>query len=164
MANFDDGVILGFNEEQPVGAEPPPVMPIRQHPPRNGGRNGGGNDERSMLEILAPHRPQNRSAIVPPRIEAHSFELKTSIIQLVQSSGQFGGEMHENPNEHLDKFLMCANTTRINRVPQDTIRLQLFPFSLTGQALEWFHSLEPDSINSWEGLERAFPIILFSAV
>jgi hypothetical protein len=61
------------------------------------------------------------------------FELKTSLINMVQSS-PFCGLPHEDANAHLQRFLNLCATIVIRDVEQDTIRLRLFPFSLIGKA------------------------------
>src|ERR1043165_4246128 len=63
-------------------------------------------DNVAMTDLLAPHRPRNRAGVVLPAIQANNFELKSSMIQMVQGYGQFSGGIQENPSEHLDRFLM----------------------------------------------------------
>ncbi|XP_065861613.1 uncharacterized protein [Euphorbia lathyris] len=82
--------------------------------------------------------------------------IKKGIIHLIQQAGLFGREVQESPNDHLDRFMICADTARTNGVPQDVVRLKLFLFSLTGQALEWLRSLEPRSITTWARLKKEF--------
>jgi hypothetical protein len=36
------------------------------------------------------------------------------------------------------------------------VRVRLFPFSLLGKALRWFHTLLAESKHDWEALLRAF--------
>ena len=90
-----------------------------------------------------------------------SFELRPSLINLVQQN-QFGGSPIEDANVHLRTFLDIADTVRINGVPQDTVRLRLFSFSLRDKARDWLQSLPLGSIQTWEQLatkflERYFP-------
>ncbi|XP_047965001.1 uncharacterized protein LOC125209447 [Salvia hispanica] len=99
---------------------------------------------------------------IDPRVNANNFELKTALIQFVEQR-VFSGRPTEDPNMHLAKFLEIANTTKLNGVPEDTIKLRLFPFSLTGYARDWFDNLEPGSVISWDDLakkflERFFPL------
>lgn len=115
-----------------------------------------------MANLMTPHRPRNRARVILPPIQANNFELKTSMIQLIQGYGQFTGGVQENPSEHLDRFLMVADTVKINGVPQDVIRLKLFPFSLNGGASEWYKSLRPGSVTSWNEMEDNFLRYYFS--
>ena len=64
-----------------------------------------------------------------PAIEANNFELKPTIITMVQQH-QLTGHPNEDQNEHLGRFLRMANIVKMNGVNPDVIKLQLFPFSL----------------------------------
>ncbi|XP_047979067.1 uncharacterized protein LOC125220986 [Salvia hispanica] len=99
---------------------------------------------------------------IDPRVNANNFELKTALIQFVEQR-VFSGRPTEDPNMHLAKFLEIANTIKLNGVPEDTIKLRLFPFSLTGYARDWFDNLELGLVTSWDDLakkflERFFPL------
>ena len=62
------------------------------------------------------------STIKQPAIEANNFELKPSLITIVQQN-QFTGHPSEDPNEHLDIFFRMANTVKLNGVNSDVIKL-----------------------------------------
>ena len=95
------------------------------------------------------------SAIKPPAVNANDFELKPSLITMVQQN-QFTGHPTENPSEHLGQFLRIANSVILNGVKSEVIQLQLFPFSLRDMAITWFNSLPQESVNTWEELMRAY--------
>ncbi|XP_042021284.1 uncharacterized protein LOC121768798 isoform X1 [Salvia splendens] len=99
--------------------------------------------------VNIPHPPYDT------RVNANNFELKTGLIQFVEQR-VFSGRPTEDPNRHLSKFLEIANTTKLNGVPDDTIKLRLFPFSLSGYARDWFDNLEPGSVTSWDDLAQKF--------
>ena len=90
-----------------------------------------------------------------PAIDANDFELKPTLITMVQQN-QFTGHPTENPNEHLRRFLRIANSIKLNGVRQEVIQLQLFPFSLRDMAATWFNSLPYESVNTWEKLMGAY--------
>ena len=94
-------------------------------------------------------------AMKQPAINANDFELKPALITMVQQN-QFAGHSTENPNEHLGRFLMIANSIKLSGVKAEVIQLQLFPFSLRDMAITWFNSLPYESINTWEELMRAY--------
>ena len=54
-------------------------------------------------------------AVTQPAIDANNFELKPSLITMVQQN-QFTGHPTEDPNEHLGQFLRMANTVGLNGV------------------------------------------------
>ena len=95
------------------------------------------------------------SAIKPPAVNVNDFELKPSLITMIQQN-QFTGHPTENPSEHLGRFLRIANSVILNGVKPEVIQLQLFPFSLRDRAITWFNSLPQESVSTWEELMRAY--------
>nr|GFB06952.1 hypothetical protein [Tanacetum cinerariifolium] len=83
-------------------------------------------------------------AIVVPQINANNFELKQTLINLVQSN-QF--TRRQDPHNHLRFFNKVTSTFRHPDVPNTTIKLLLFPFSLEGEARIWLDK-EPPSRHS----------------
>jgi hypothetical protein len=81
------------------------------------------------------------------------FEIKTSTICMVQHS-PFTGK--EDPNLHLQAFIQLCQTFNMDGVTQDQMRARLFPFSLLGKALQWFHSQPAETVQNWNALMRAF--------
>ncbi|KAM2504280.1 hypothetical protein PS1_038218 [Malus domestica] len=63
---------------------------------------------------------------------------------------QFDGK--GNPKQHIAHFVETCNNAGTER---DYLAKQ-FVRSLKGNAFEWYTDLEPESINSWEQLEREF--------
>ncbi|MCH87321.1 hypothetical protein A2U01_0008188, partial [Trifolium medium] len=93
--------------------------------------------------------------IVNPAIQANNFELKPSLLQIVQQN-QFFGNPTEDPNLHLSVFVQFADTLKSNGVDPEAIRLRLFPFSLRDRARAWLQSLPSNSITTWNELKKAF--------
>jgi hypothetical protein len=75
------------------------------------------------------------------------FEIKTSMISMVQHS-PFTGK--EDPNLHLQALF------NMDGVTQNQMRARLFPFSLLGKALQWFHSQPTETVQNWNTLMKAF--------
>ena len=99
-------------------------------------------------------------------IEANNFELKPSLITMVQKH-QYTGHPSEYPNEHMGIFMRMANTVKLNGVRPEVIKLLLFPFLLRNVVATWFESLPYGSMNTWEELveaymSRFFPLALTS--
>nr|GEW21879.1 reverse transcriptase domain-containing protein [Tanacetum cinerariifolium] len=92
-------------------------------------------------------------AIVVPPINANNFELKQTLINLVQSN-QFTGR--QDPHNHLRFFNKVTSTFRHLEVPNTTIKLLLFPFSLEGEARTWLDKEPPHSILTWEDIVSKF--------
>jgi hypothetical protein len=81
------------------------------------------------------------------------FEIKTSKIRMVQHS-PFTGK--EDPNLHLQAFIQLCQTFNMDGVTQDQMRVRIFPFSLLGKALQWFHSQPAETVQNWNALMKAF--------
>ena len=77
-----------------------------------------------MEDFWRPVIQEEYSAVRQPAIEANNFELKPTLITLVQQH-QFTGHPTKDPNEHLGRFLRIANTIKLNGVRPEVIRLQL---------------------------------------
>nr|GEW49682.1 hypothetical protein [Tanacetum cinerariifolium] len=97
-------------------------------------------------------------AIVVPQINDNNFKLKQTLINLVQSN-QFTGR--QDPYNHLCFFNKVTSTFRHPEVPNTTIKLLLFLFSLEGEARIWLDKEPPRSILTWEDLVSKFINQLF---
>nr|GFA68647.1 hypothetical protein [Tanacetum cinerariifolium] len=86
-------------------------------------------DDRTMAQMLQAPIEGYENAIVVPPINANNFELKQTLINLVTS------------------------TFRHPEVPNTTVKLLLFPFSLEGEARTWLDKEPPRSILTWEDLD-----------
>nr|GFB05514.1 reverse transcriptase domain-containing protein [Tanacetum cinerariifolium]GFB06619.1 reverse transcriptase domain-containing protein [Tanacetum cinerariifolium]GFB37290.1 reverse transcriptase domain-containing protein [Tanacetum cinerariifolium] len=110
-------------------------------------------DNRTMAQMLQAPIEGYEDAIVVPPINANNFELKQTIINLVQSN-QFTGR--QDPHNHLRFFNKVTSTFRHPKVPNTTVKLLLFPFSLEGEARIWLDKEPPRSILTWEDLVSKF--------
>nr|GEY57162.1 reverse transcriptase domain-containing protein [Tanacetum cinerariifolium] len=106
-------------------------------------------DNRTMAQMLQAPIEGYEDAIVVPPINANNFKLKQTSINLVQSN-QFTGR--QNPHNYLRFFNKVTSTFRHPEVPNTTIKLLLFPFSLEGEARIWLDKEPPRSILTWEDL------------
>ena len=95
-----------------------------------------------------------------PAIEANNFELKPTLITMVQQN-QFTAHPTEDPNEQMGRFLRMANTVKLNGVRPVVIKLHLFPFSLRDIAAIWYESMPYGLVNAWEELVEAYLGIFF---
>ncbi|GJV88131.1 reverse transcriptase domain-containing protein [Tanacetum coccineum] len=112
-------------------------------------------DDRPMAEQLQAPTGGFESAIVVPHINAQNFELKSSLINLVQNR-IFRGGNDEEPHAHIRHFESITNNQRYPDVPNTTIKLLLFPFSLDGVAKTWLDKEPPNSILTWDDLVSKF--------
>ena len=112
-------------------------------------------ERRTLGDFAMPDISGSFGGIVAPTIANNNFEIKTSIIQMVQNN-QFGGLQGEDPYAHILTFLNVCATFKINGVTDDAIRLRLFPFLVKDKAQLWLASLPSESITTWDQLKQAF--------
>nr|GEW09624.1 reverse transcriptase domain-containing protein [Tanacetum cinerariifolium] len=86
-------------------------------------------DNRTIDELLQAPTEGYGEAIIIPEINVDHFEIKTNLLQIVQA----------NPD-----------------VPNDVIKLMMFPYSLEGAARVWYDKEPPNSILTWEDLVNKF--------
>ncbi|XP_047942991.1 uncharacterized protein LOC125189799 [Salvia hispanica] len=141
----------------------------------NGGNNGPPPPPPTNAELLRQleelRRQVNREPAVPVQnqyvyhgvanptvfnnIDANNFELKPGLIQIAENNA-FRVKSSDDPNKHITKFIQICNTTKMNGVTDDQIRLRLFPFSLEDAAKDWLESLTPGSIRTWDQMVHKF--------
>ncbi|KAL0458853.1 UNVERIFIED_CONTAM: hypothetical protein Slati_0512500 [Sesamum latifolium] len=107
-----------------------------------------------MMEHSFPTADGTISSIVKPSVEANNFEIKPSIIQIIRSSVQFSGLLHEDPNKYLINFFEICDTFRFNGVSNDVVRLWIFSFSLCDIAKDWLQSLPTERESLYDALKR----------
>ncbi|GKB28883.1 hypothetical protein Tco_0868284, partial [Tanacetum coccineum] len=86
-------------------------------------------EPRTMEELVRAPTEGYGEAIVIPEINADHFGIKMNLLQLVQH-----GFERENPHTHISNFKMITSTLRFRGVPNDVIKLMMFPYSLEGAA------------------------------
>lgn len=112
-----------------------------------------GDPPRTLRELFAPITTDTTSYIVLPATNATHFDLKPSVIQILPT---FHGLENEDPYAYVKEFLERCNTFKFQNFSEESVRLRLFPFSLSGRAKAWLHSNMPGSITSWEILLTKF--------
>nr|GEU93557.1 reverse transcriptase domain-containing protein [Tanacetum cinerariifolium] len=129
--------------------------------------------DRTMEELLQAPTEGYGEAIIIPEILAENFKIKTNLLQLVQTN-KFQGFERDNPHTHISNFKRMTSTFKYRDVPNDAIKLMLFPYSLEGAAKIWYEKEPPNSILTWDDLTfgeawerfkemlRAFPHHRFS--
>ncbi|GJZ09955.1 reverse transcriptase domain-containing protein [Tanacetum coccineum] len=136
---------INMNPNNNLG--PPPAGHITRNP---------APDLQTMEELCQPTMNDRGGPIAPVNIQATDFRLKNHMIQLVQNSCQFHGLPGDDANKHLNKFLTVTQSMKQNGVPDDALRLFLFPYSLTHHATAWFDHLPKNSIHTFEEMVTKF--------
>nr|GEX54739.1 reverse transcriptase domain-containing protein [Tanacetum cinerariifolium] len=133
---------LALLNNSEMAAEGPGVLPVL--------------DLRTMKELCHPSLYGRGGPIASIAIQAMNFGLNNDMIQQVQNSCQFHGLSGDDANKHLDKFLHVNQSIKVNGVTDGTLRLYLFPHSLTHHATAWFDRLPRNSINTFEQMAKMF--------
>nr|GEZ52054.1 reverse transcriptase domain-containing protein [Tanacetum cinerariifolium] len=110
-------------------------------------------DNRTMAEMLRAPTEGNAEAIVVPLIFAEQFELKHSLINMM-TTDQFFRLEKDNPHDHICWFNKITSTIKYRDVPNSSIKMILFPFSLTGAARRWLEKEPPRT--TWDDLVSKF--------
>lgn len=85
---------------------------------------------KALRDNVAPIFNENMSSILRPIMTANNFEIKLTLITMIQTSIYFRGHINDNPHAHINNLLEIYDTLKINGVVDNAIRLRLFPFPL----------------------------------
>ena len=99
-------------------------------------QNRNKPEQRALRDYFKPVVNENYSGIRRQLINANNFELKSTLINMVQQN-QYGRLSHEDSNVHLATFLEIPDIVKMNGVTKDVIRMWLFPFLLRDKAKGW---------------------------
>ena len=108
-----------------------------------------------MEELLQAPTEWYGEAIVIPEILVENFKIKTNLLQLVQAN-KFHDFERDNPHSHISNFKRMTSTLKYRDVPNDAIKLMLFPYLLEGAARIWYEKEPPNSILTWDDLVNKF--------
>ncbi|RDX69823.1 hypothetical protein CR513_51014, partial [Mucuna pruriens] len=121
------------------------------------------NNDRTLKELATPYvicMIYDSSCIQYPQLEpAQTYELKCGLIHLLP---KFLGLVGEDPHKHLKEFHVVCSTMRPQGIPEDYIKMKVFPFSLDGATKDWLY-LQPALFNMWGDMKRTFEEKFFSA-
>ncbi|GJW60460.1 reverse transcriptase domain-containing protein [Tanacetum coccineum] len=111
--------------------------------------------QRTMEQLLQAPTDGYGDAIVIPAILVENYELKQGLLNLVTSKPFYGFEK-EDPHAHIRWFNKITSTIKYRDVPNSSIKLMLFPFSIEGAARIWLEKEPARSILTWEDLVSKF--------
>nr|GEY98579.1 reverse transcriptase domain-containing protein [Tanacetum cinerariifolium] len=111
--------------------------------------------DRTMEELLQAPTEGYGEAIVVLEILTKNFEIKTNLLQLVQAN-KFHGRENDNPHTHISNFKRTTATLKYRDVPNDDIKLMLFPYSLEDRVRISYEKEPPNSILTWDDLVNKF--------
>nr|GEU78833.1 reverse transcriptase domain-containing protein [Tanacetum cinerariifolium] len=112
-------------------------------------------DQRTMAQLLQAPTEGYEDAIVVSAITADNFKLKHGLLTLVQNK-QFFGHDKEDPHAHVRYFNKITSTLKFLNVPNTSIKLMFFLFSLEGATRIWLEKEPSRSIFTWDDLVSKF--------
>nr|GFA82023.1 reverse transcriptase domain-containing protein [Tanacetum cinerariifolium] len=112
-------------------------------------------DQRTMAQLLQAPTEGYEDAIVVLVITADNFELKHGLLTLFQYK-QFFGHDKEDTHAHVRYFNKITSTLKFPNVPNMSIKLMLYPFSLKGATRIWLEKEPPRSIFTLDDLVSKF--------
>nr|GEX25715.1 hypothetical protein [Tanacetum cinerariifolium] len=102
----------------------------------------------------------NTNAPLSSSLPSNSFDLQQIAASLEDKldirMNLLGSYFTQDPHNHLRFFNKVTSTFRHPKVPNTTIKLLLFPFSLEGEAQIWLDKESPRLILTWEDLVLKF--------
>nr|GEW60212.1 reverse transcriptase domain-containing protein [Tanacetum cinerariifolium] len=111
-------------------------------------------DNRTMEELLQTLTEGYEEAIVILEINADHFE--SNEFATIGLSEPYHGFERENPHIHINNFKRITPTLKFRDVPNDVIKLIMFPYSLEGAARVWYDKEPLNSILTWDDLVNKF--------
>jgi hypothetical protein len=109
----------------------------------------------ASLGDLFPTISKTNEPIIYIKYSAYEFFVNPDIIELVEKN-KFYGKDDEYPGDHIIQVHDIANLYGNNEVQKHYYFLKLFPFSLGGDARNWYNSLPPKTITSKDACVHLF--------
>ena len=94
-------------------------------------------EQLSFLQLSSPKSEFYELASSADPIHSTSYELSSGFTALVQENS-FSGRDCENPYHHLREFEQVCSCKKISGMTHETLKRKLFPFSLSGEAKQWY--------------------------
>ena len=112
-------------------------------------------EQLSLLQLSSPKSEFYEPAASADLILSTSYELSSVYIALVQENS-FSGRDCENPYHHLREFEQVCSCKKISGMTHETLKWKLFPFSLSGEAKQWYIRVVGCVNGSWIELRDRF--------
>ncbi|KAL5193042.1 hypothetical protein HKD37_20G055336 [Glycine soja] len=134
--------------EQDIDTSPPPS-------PNHVQMDEGPARRVTLEDFSHTTTPEFFTSIARPEVQAPNISYPHSLIQLIQGN-LFHGLPSEDPYTHLASFIEICNMVKIARVLAEAVRLNLFSFSLAGEAKRWLHSFKGNTFRTWKKVVEKF--------
>ncbi|KAK1417596.1 hypothetical protein QVD17_26726 [Tagetes erecta] len=115
--------------------------------------NYNRRQQRGVESYFRPTIVQNPSPVVVPEWQGRHFEIRPQHLNIIPT---FHGLPSEEPYTHLQEYAAICGTISGQGFTPDEVKLHLFQFSLKDKAKQWFISLPPGSIYTWDEMQQQF--------
>nr|GEV47535.1 reverse transcriptase domain-containing protein [Tanacetum cinerariifolium] len=98
----------------------------------------------------------NLDDLSPPIVTMANQRTMAQLLQAPTENKQFFGHDKEDPHAHVRYFNKTTSTLKFLNVPNTSIKLMIFPFSLKGETQIWLEKEPPRSTFTWDDLVSKF--------
>ncbi|GKE24167.1 hypothetical protein Tco_1435679 [Tanacetum coccineum] len=109
-------------------------------------KNYNPMDDEPMLAADCVVAPTLGSAITISET-TNEFTIKGNHLTLVKGN-QFDGRLKTDPQKHIHKFLEICDIFKYKDTKNETVRLMMFPLSLTDESKTWLDELNEGTIDT----------------
>ncbi|GJT97285.1 reverse transcriptase domain-containing protein [Tanacetum coccineum] len=110
--------------------------------------------EKDACALAPPWNTQFQEDVIVDDLDTDK-EQSLSLIRYPMADDLPMSEQHQAPTGGFESAISITNNQRYPDVPNTTIKLLLFPFSLDGVAKTWLDKEPPNSILTWDDLNLA---------
>jgi hypothetical protein len=111
--------------------------------------------EKSLRDYASPQCEDMKVQEADLKLEATKYEIKARIIEMAAAT-PFRGMETENLYRHIKHFTTLCNTVHQEGVPDELFKLNLFPYSLAGEAKTWYSFASFDVERNCNKLTKKF--------
>ena len=118
-------------------------------------------DSKSIYQFATPSETDLLPWESSQPIQTSQYKLSSRLIAMIQNLS-FSGKEDENPYLHIRDFEQTCDCLRIEGISDKTLRWKLFPFSLRGEARQWYSQKVSQQQGEWGVLRANFCLDFYS--
>jgi len=118
-------------------------------------------DSKSIYQFATPSKTNLLPWESSQPIQTSQYRLSSRLIAMIQNL-YFSGKGDENPYLHIRDFEQTCDCLRIEGISDKTLCWKLFPFSLWGEARQWYSQKVSQQRGEWGVLRANFCLDFYS--